>query len=218
MKKMVAISMLALALGYINPVSIAHAETPAPQPVQSSTVAKTSPASAVVRNFYGQLVDTMKQGDKLGFAGREKKLEPAIKGAFNLPLMTRFAVGPSWSNATLAEQKQLISAFSDFSVANYASRFAQYDGEQFTITGEKPTSGGVIVETQLQPKDGDAVSLNYLMRKDDKGAWRICDVFLNGTISELATRRSEFGAIVQRDGVPALVNSLGDKTKQMGPS
>ncbi len=96
--------------------------------------------------------------------------------------------------------------------------FASYDGEQFKVVSEKPTAGGVIVETQLQPKDGDAVSLNYLVRKDDKGTWRIVDVFLNGTISELATRRSEFGAIVQHDGIAALVNSLGDKTKQMGPS
>ncbi len=86
---------------------------------------KASPASAVVRNFYGQLIETMKQGDKLGFAGREKKLAPAIKSAFNLPLMTRFAVGPGWSNATPSEQKQLISAFSDFSVATYASQFCQ---------------------------------------------------------------------------------------------
>ena len=148
----------------------------------------------------------------------EKKLTPAIKSAFNLPLMTRFAVGPSWSNATPAEQQQLISAFSDFSVATYASRFTSYDGEQFKVVDEKPTSDGVIVETQLQPKDGDTVSLNYLMRKDEKGAWRICDVFLDGTISELATRRSEFGAIVQHDGIEALVNSLGEKSKQMGPS
>jgi phospholipid transport system substrate-binding protein len=223
MKKMSILSVFILTLGFANPVAIAHAETPATAPAQTQTTShapatKGNTASAVVKNFYSQLVDTMKQGDKLGFAGREKKLTPAVKAAFNLPLMTRFAVGSSWANATPAEQKQLISAFSDFSVANYASRFASYDGEQFQVIDEKPTAGGIIVETSLTPKEGDPVALNYLVRKDEKGRMRIVDVFLNGSISELAARRSEFGAIVQRDGIPALVNSLDEKSKQMGPS
>jgi phospholipid transport system substrate-binding protein len=209
-----------LTLGLLSLVAQAHAEMAMPDPNQAPVVTHTNTsASIVIKNFYNQLVDTMKQGDRIGFIGREKKLEPAIKGAFNLPLMTRFAVGPVWANATPDEQKQLISAFSDFSVANYASRFTSYDGEQFAVTGEKPTAdGGTIVETTLKPKDSDAVTLNYLMRKDDRGVWRIVDVFLNGTISELATRRSEFGAIARRDGINALVNSLGEKSKQMGPS
>ncbi len=178
-----------------------------------------APAAKIVKEFYMTLIDVMKQGDKLGFQGRYQKIDPAVKGTFNFALMTRMAVGPTWINATPDEQKQLIEAFSDFSAATYASRFTAYDGEHFTIEDSKPAAGGgVIVETKLQPKDSEAVSLNYLMREDDKGAWRVVDVFLNGTISELATRRAEFGAIVRRDGFTALVNSLGDKTRQMGPS
>ncbi len=177
-------------------------------------------ASAVVKGFYAALTSVMKQGSELGFSGREKKLEPVIKSSFNMPLMTRFAVGPTWAKATPQEQQQLISAFSDFSVATYANRFAKYDGEQFEVLGQKPASGGgMIVDTKLTPGDGAApVMLNYLMRQDDKGTWRIVDVFLDGSISELATRRSEFNSIVERDGIPALVNELGDKAKQMGPS
>src|SRR5580698_3080671 len=129
MKVMNIFSVLVLTLGFLNPVAQAHAETVNPAVAQAPVVATTSsPASAVVKNFYGQLVDTMKQSDRLGFAGREKKLAPAIKSAFNLPLMTRFAVGPGWSDATPSEQKQLVSAFTDFSIATYASRFASYDG------------------------------------------------------------------------------------------
>ena len=76
----------------------------------------------------------------------------------------------------------------------------------------------MIVESTLQPKEGAPVAFNYLMKADDKGNWRIVDVFLNGAISQLATRRAEFDSIASREGIAALVNSLGDKTKQMGPS
>ncbi|MER2520444.1 MAG: ABC transporter substrate-binding protein [Bdellovibrionales bacterium] len=175
-------------------------------------------ASTAIKSFYTTLVETMKQGNALGFEGRYKKLDPAVRSTFNLPLMTRFAVGYTWARATPDEQNQLISAFSKFSVATYASRFTSYDGEQFVVLEEKPAPDGVMVETKLQPKQGDAVSLNYLMRKDEKGFWRIVDVFLNGSISELATRRSEFGAIVQREGIEALLNSLSEKSRQMGPT
>jgi phospholipid transport system substrate-binding protein len=198
--------ILVLLLVLIAP-GLTHAATPDP-----------SSANTVVKGFYTQLVDTMKHGNKLGFSGRYKKLSPAIRSAFNLPLMARYAVGPVWNEASLAEQQQLVSAFSDFSVATYASRFVAYDGEKFEIVGQKPSSEGVIVETKLTPKDSEPVTLDYLMKADDQGNWRIVDVFLAGTISELATRRAEFSSIVRRDGFPALVNSLSEKSKQMGPS
>ena len=195
--------LVCLFLLFLNPANAAN------------SVVSNSPTT-VVRNFYAQLSTVMKQGPDLGFSGRYKKLEPVLQQAFNFPLMTKFAVGLVWNDATKAEQEQITKAFSQFSVATYASRFAQYNDEQFTVGEEKPASDGKIVETTLKPKDGEAVALNYLLRKDDAGKWRIVDVFLNGSISELATRRAEFSSVIKRDGIGALVNSLGEKSKQMG--
>jgi phospholipid transport system substrate-binding protein len=51
------------------------------------------------------------------------------------------------------------------------------------------------------------------MRNTGNG-WKIIDVYLNGTISELASRRAEFGAILRSGGANALVSALtkqGDK-------
>jgi phospholipid transport system substrate-binding protein len=214
---------LMLTLGLMASAHSAVAQTaataPATTPPTESPAPSNASASDVVKKFYGTLTDAMKQGDKLGFSGRYKKLEPAIRTAFDLPLMTRFAVGPTWINATPEQQQQLVSAFSDFSVATYASQFTKYDGEKFDVTDEKPASGGgVIVETKLTPKNNQPVALNYLMKKDDAGSWRIVDIFLDGSISELATRRAEFSSIVRRDGIGALVDQLGEKSKAMGPS
>ncbi len=174
-------------------------------------------ASSVVENFYSQLSDTMKRGESLGFSGRYKKLEPVITASFNFPLMTRFAVGPAWSNASDEERQQTVSAFSRFSVAMWASRFTKSDGEKFEVMGEKPSAGGgTMVETRLVPKDGEPVTLNYLVRPNESGEPRIIDVFLDATISELATRRSEFSSIVRRQGLPALSTALEEKSRKMG--
>jgi len=208
-------------LKYLAAILLVASFAAAPAFAKSNTApAGDAAPTAIIKNFYATLADTMKQGNDLGFGGRYKKLEPAIKTSFNLPLMTRFAVGPVWMKASADEQKQLVSAFSDFSVATYASRFAKFGGEKFEVIDQKPaTGGGVIVETKLTPGDStDPVALNYLMRQDDKGTWRIVDVFLDGSISELATRRSEFTSIVNRDGIGALVNQLGEKSRELGPS
>jgi phospholipid transport system substrate-binding protein len=222
MKRISNFAVLFLALmaitfvGLSSPARASSAATPVMTP---GTPIPSSPATKVVKTFYTALTETMKQGDQLGFYGRFKMLQPIVASAFDLPLMTRVAVGSPWNSATADEQKQLISAFSDFSVANYASRFAKYNNERFDVMDEKPAAGGgVIVETMLSPKDSDPVMLNYLLKTDTAGEFRIVDVLLDGSISELANRRAEFTSIVQRDGISALVNSLGDKTKQMGPS
>jgi len=197
---------------------LAEAATSVSSSPTASVPGKSADATAVIKLFYAQLLDTMKLGNKLGFEGRYKKLAPTIKSAFNLPFMTRVSVGLVWAQATPQEQQSLISAFSDFSVATYANRFTDFEGESFNIIGQTPTTSGMMVETTITPVDRDPVRINYLMRVDDKGSYRIVDVFLNGSISELATRRAEFNAIVQRDGISALVNTLGEKSKQMGPS
>ena len=66
---------------------------------------------------------------------------------------------------------------------------------------------------------GKTVALNYLMHKSG-AEWKIMDVYLDGAISELATRRSEFGAILKSGGPDGLIASLsrqGDKLLAGGP-
>lgn len=201
MSRFLSLAFLALALPFF--ASAAHAED--------------TSAMAVVRAFYNTLEQTMKEGPKLGFEGRYKKLEPAVTKAFNLPLMARHAVGLGWSKEKPEEQQKLVSAFTHFSVSTYASRFTKYDGEIFEVLGEKPAAGGgAMVETKLKPKDSEPVTLNYLVRNDETGTPRIMDVYLDAAISELATRRAEFGAVIKREGFFSLIGSLEEKAKKMG--
>jgi phospholipid transport system substrate-binding protein len=172
---------------------------------------------AVLETFYAALLAAMKQATSLGFEGRERQLRPAIEAAFNLPLMIRLAVGPQWNSLSPAQQSSLLDVFRRFTIATYASRFDGYDGERFEVTGEAPSpSGGILVETRLVPTKGDVVELNYLLRQGDTG-WQIIDVFLSGTISELATRRAEFTSVLSRDGPDGLVRLLESKLAALTP-
>jgi len=59
------------------------------------------------------------------------------------------------------------------------------------------------------------VQLDYLMRKNG-ARWRIIDVYLNGTISEVAARRSEYSTVLRQGGSPALIDLLTKKTAELG--
>jgi phospholipid transport system substrate-binding protein len=119
-----------------------------------------SDPAAIVRNFYAVLLAVMKDGAKLGLAGRRDRLAPAIRLAFDFPLMTRLMVGVQWQGLAPAQQQQIIDAFSTFSIATYASRFDDYSGESFNVepTPQLATNGDSIVHSQLVKSDGDKVS------------------------------------------------------------
>lgn len=176
-----------------------------------------TPPTTTIASFYDTLLSTMKDGPQLGFKGRSERLTPAIHRAFDLPLMTRLMVGPQWASLTPAQQQQLVAAFGDFSVAIYASRFDDYSGERFSVDPDAtPTGNGVIVRTKLIKTDGDRVEIDYLMRDaDGDGAFQIIDVYLSGTVSELATRRSEFSSVLRRGGADALVDLLQKRTAEL---
>jgi phospholipid transport system substrate-binding protein len=170
--------------------------------------ADTASPQGVIETFYGTLVGVMKDGPHLGFSGRYDRLKPAIETAFNLPLMSRLSIGPQWQSLSPDEQSRLTRAFSDFTVSTYASRFNDFSGERFEVLpNAEQAGGGVVVQSRLVKSDGDPVTLNYLMRQNE-GRWQIVDVFLSGTISEMAARRSEFTSVLRRDGAQGLLQLL----------
>ena len=172
-----------------------------------------------IRAFYDALLTVMKQGDKLGIRGRYDKLAPTVRSTFDLAAMTRIAVGPEWNSIPPEQQVALIENFTQMTIATYANRFDSYSGERFEVDATaEPRNNGRIVHTKLFPSTGEPVTLNYLMRGSGD-SWSVVDVYLTGTISELATRRSEFGAILKSGGPNALIESLRQQTeKLMRPS
>ena len=177
--------------------------------VESAAALALDP-QANVRGFYDTLLGTMKNGQILGQSGRYARLAPVVDRVFDVASMTRLAIGSSWATLPPAQQQQLIEAFRHYIAATYADRFDSYSGEQLQVTGEQRYNADVIVQTKIVKSDGETTTLNYLMRQN-QGSWRISDVYLDGTISQLAVQRSEFNSILRREGVDGLVMALNRK-------
>lgn len=186
------------------------------RPAPAQRTAGESPQQVIAR-FHDVLLQCMTQAKTLGFAGRYLRLEPAVDQTFNLAGMTKLAVGARWNSLTEAQRQALIEAFGRYTVTSYASHFDGYDGERFEMVGERPSpTGGIIVDTRMVRRSDEPVEFDYLMREDG-GRWRVLDIYVVGTVSEMATRRSEFSATLRAGGADALLELLRRKIAELTP-
>jgi phospholipid transport system substrate-binding protein len=174
--------------------------------------APLEPASVVVDAFNDELLAAMKHGGKLSFRARYDILAGVVDKTFDIALMTRMAVGPGWAALPEDQQRRITDAFRRFITTIFAARFDDYAGETFVIQGGRAMGPGTLVENLLVMPGGERIQINYLMHETAEG-WRAVDVYLNGTISELAVHRSEFTAILKRSGPEGLIAELDRKSQ-----
>ena len=170
------------------------------------------PAATQIESLDNALLASMKAGPTLTKAERYRQLAPVIERAFDLPVMTAFAVGFAWANFSSEEQQALIAAFTRLTIASYAHNFTSFDGERFEIQSDVAVRGvDKVVQTRLISPHSAPVNLMYRMR-ESAGSWKIIDVYY-GAISQLTTRRADFAAPIASGGASGLIahlNSLSD--------
>jgi len=172
-----------------------------------------SGAVAKIETYYQQLMPTIQQAARLAVRERDKRFAPVFAAVFDIPTMTRLAVGPAWRGFSAEQQAAVRDAFARFIVADYASQIKDYSGESFVVdpqTTPEARGGGEIVKTKLLQPNGRTVSINYLVRSE-----RVVDIYLNGTVSDLALRRDEFGSIIASGGAEGLIKRLRERTDSL---
>jgi phospholipid transport system substrate-binding protein len=189
--------------------------------VQASTAPAPSPAmetpSEVVEKLHSALIGAMRN-DELDFEGRYALLEPVVNQTFNLEFMGSKCVGRHWKKLNEQEQQDWLEKFRRLTIANYASRFKKFDGEEFeTLGNEAGARETQVVLTKLHIPSDEDVALNYRLMRGEDG-WRIIDIYLRGTVSELALRRSEYSATLKRDGFDDLVAAIDRKIEDFRAS
>jgi phospholipid transport system substrate-binding protein len=173
---------------------------------------QATPASGgdTVKGLYEVLLTTMKTGRILGQSGRFTQLDPVIRRSFDIASMARLSVGPGWAGLSEAQQQQMTESFARYVSATYADRFDSYAGQRLEVTGEQPSSSGLMVHSQIIKASGEPVKVDYIMHRNGDN-WLIADIYLDGAISEVATRRSEFSTILKNEGIDGLIAALNRK-------
>ena len=205
MRRQVALVALALLCG---PAASLRAEPVAPEDAAA--------ARATVESLHAVLIGCMKEADALGFQGRYDRILPNLDQTFDLPFMARTALGSrTWKQLDAQQRSEFVGLSSKLSATQYADNFDGYGGERFETLSEEPAAHStLLVLTRLLIPDDDDVAFNYRLR-NLKGEWRIIDVQLDGKISELALRRSQYRSLAEQKGYDALVEAVERKIEQL---
>lgn len=168
------------------------------------------PATGVVRKFYDGLIAVMRSGQVTRV--RFEQLKPVMMRTFDVPVMAQRVLGSHWNTLTPETRRRFQAAYADFIVATYASKLDTYSGERFEVEpSAQPQGDGTFVYTKIVDGDGAEHAVNYIVGRDGK----VFDTYFDGTISDVAARRSEFAGLLQRSGPDQLIDSLTDRSRKL---
>ncbi len=165
------------------------------------TPALASDAADVVRNGASRILQVLKAGGS--DAEREATMTAVMQESFDLQAIGRSVLGRHWNAATPEQQQRFIAAFSRAEVKAYSARFKQYSGQTMSVGKATNNGASQMVESQIvQPNATQPVRLVWEVQNG-----KIVDVVIEG-VSMAATRRSDFNAFIQRNGVDGLIKEL----------
>lgn len=178
--------------------------------------AQVSAAGAPIQALNAGLLEVAKEGKTTPFPQRFQALAPVVERALDLPAILQTSVGLKWSELPPEQQQKLLQVFRAFTVASYVANFNSYNGEQLTLLPDTRTVGQEqVVETQITPKGGKPVRIDYVMHPSGDG-WQAVDVLLDGSISRVAVQRSDFRALLGNSGnAEPLIQSLQKKVQTL---
>lgn len=180
-------------------------------PAFSAAESETRNPEQVIQYLQSSLLHVMQDGEKLGYDGRYQYLEPVIDQSHDVDLIIKTILGATyWSQLDATQQNLMVETFRQLSIATYAGRFTHHEGEQFRIIEQRDLPRDqVLVRSQLTQSDGGTVNFDYVLHQD-QGHWRITNILFDG-VSDLAIKRGEYRAILQRSGFQALIDMLKEK-------
>ena len=142
---------------------------------------------------------------------REDRFRGLLSRGFDLRFIGRFVLGKYWRRATPGQQSNYLALFDEFALHTYSARFGGYVGETLTVVGTRQANDkDVVVRTRIDRPNSPPIIADWRVRATGN-RYRIIDVMIEG-ISLAVTQRSEFAAVVQRDGIEGLLSVLRART------
>ena len=143
-----------------------------------------------------------------------KSTTKLIKETYYTEEMLNMIIGDSWKNADNQTKKKMIDVFEEYIAKNYIKRFSKIKYPQFSNLEEKKVGKYKMIKSNLILSKDEKVSINYLLSlKNEK--WKIFDVLLAGSVSEIATKKSEFKSFIKDGDINPLIEALSKKNKTL---
>lgn len=174
-------------------------------------------ARATVVTLGEDLAALAVRADDLTGPARIREVTDVIAESFDLKRIAAATVGhsrfDSWSDA---QQADYIDAFIGYTIATQQKQLMRYERDRLSIIGISEAENGLVrVRTNYAGTDGKASTVDFFLAKDKTGDYRVIDLVIDGSISQLALRKAEFSSVLQNKGYDGLIDILRRKTEQL---
>ena len=140
-----------------------------------------------------------------------KKVQSVISNTYNVERMLALIIGEVWNKSIYKDQMVLTKVFEEYIAKNYILRFKNIKSLEFEkLEIMKAGKNYRMAKTKLIINSKDIVPLNYLLDQTNN-SWKIFDVLIDGSISEIATKKSEFKSFTNQDDLKPLLEALQKK-------
>ncbi len=146
---------------------------------------------------------------------RQQELQKVLDETIDFSELAARSLGDHWAKRSAEEQAEFLALLRDMLQANYEGKLqGQKLGADYEIKydDEKTRGDKAIVKTTVVTKDGDKPVEYKLVQKGDD--WVIFDVVIDD-ISLEETYRESYVQIIEKEGWPALIQRMKDKSKEL---
>lgn len=188
-------AMVAAALSLLAIPAAAASDRPSPEV-----------ARAQIQRLGDEALRILQQPD-VRLEERERQFRAILRDDFHLKLIGYLVLGHHRRQVSKPQLEQFMDLFSEFVLVRYSKLLGGYTDEKFVVTGARESGKrDVAVLSRIIPKRGDPLSVEWVVRKFERGP-KIIDVRVEN-ISMVIAQRDEFNAVIQRGGFDALIHSL----------
>jgi phospholipid transport system substrate-binding protein len=177
--------------------------------VQAQTTTQPAEATKFVEALTERVSVVLARYEQ-GSESDRQALTQLAEEAFALDVVSRFVLGPTWQQASPAQQQEFQRVFSQWMVGVYGRRLGASKGGALKVAGtDTIANGDALVKMLATQSDGKTVDLALRVR-DVRGEMKIIDVIAAG-VSMATTQRQEFASIINNQGIDGLMTSLRAK-------
>ncbi len=146
------------------------------------------------------------QPSRLAMEQRRLEVRRIAADLFDFDEISRRALSRHWTARGPEEQAEFVRLFTDLLERTYLGRIESYSGEKIVYLGETVDGPFATVRSKVVTRRRGETPIDYRLHLRD-GRWKVYDVLIDHA-SFVATYRSEFSRILQKEPYPALVERL----------
>jgi len=146
------------------------------------------------------------QRSRLAMEQRRLEVRRIAADLFDFDEISRRALSRHWTARGPEEQAEFVRLFTDLLERTYLGRIESYSGEKIVYLGETVDGPFATVRSKVVTRRRGETPIDYRLHLRD-GRWKVYDVLIDHA-SFVATYRSEFSRILQKEPYPALVERL----------